>query len=226
MTIFAQSSRVLSRSSAVLRHTGLRISVRTYVTPNSSIPTLRDASLLKQQCYVNGEWVNAKSGKTFEITDPATGKVIGVNPECGKEDAEHAIAVAEEALKSFRKTTGRERSRMLRKWFDLMTENSEDLARLITWENGKPIGDARGEMAYASSFIEWFSEEASHIRGDNIAAGVPGNRILTYREPVGVCGVITPWNFPAAMVTRKFGPALAAGCTVVAKSPERRLSRC
>lgn len=196
-----------------------KIIVRSYAMPNSNVPKLKDPSLLKEECYINGEWTKAKSGKTFEITDPATGKVIGTNPECGKEDVENAIAAAAEAFKSFRKTTGRERSRMLRKWFQLMTDNAEDLAKLITWENGKPIADAKGEVTYASAFLEWFSEEAPRITGDVIAPTIPGNRIVTFKEPVGVCGVITPWNFPAAMVTRKFGPALAAGCTVVAKAP-------
>lgn len=134
-------------------------------------------------------------------------------------DTEAAIAAAAAALPSFRKTTGRERSRMLRKWYQLMVDNADDLAKLITWENGKPLTDAKGEVAYAASFFEWFAEEAPRIYGNTIPASVPGNRVFTIKEPVGVCGLITPWNFPAAMITRKIGPALAAGCTVVAKSP-------
>ncbi|KAI9831127.1 MAG: hypothetical protein M1819_005215 [Sarea resinae] len=189
-----------------------------------SVPTLKDQSLLKDACYVNGQWVKAQSGKTFEVkgmfmSDPASGKIIGAVPECDKEDVEKAIEYASEALKSFKKTTGRERSRLLRKWFDLMTENAEDLAKIITWENGKPTADAKGEVSYAAAFFEWFSEEAPRVAGDTIPASIPGNRIFTIKEPVGVCGLITPWNFPAAMVTRKIGPALAAGCTVVAKTP-------
>ena len=180
---------------------------------------LKDPSLLKEQCYVNGEWVSAASGKTFDVHDPATGKKIASMPEMDKADTDKAIAAAAAALPSFRKTTGRERSRMLRKWYDLMTQNSEDLATLITWENGKPIADARGEVTYAAGFFEWFSEEAPRLYGDTIPASVPGNRVFTVKEPVGVAGLITPWNFPAAMITRKIGPALAAGCTVVAKSP-------
>ncbi|KAH6620586.1 Aldehyde/histidinol dehydrogenase [Boeremia exigua] len=184
-----------------------------------SVPALKDPSLLKSQSYVNGEWIDAKSGKTFEVHDPATGKLIGTQPEMDRADTEAAIAAAAAALPSFRKLTGRERSRLLRKWFQLMTDNAEDLATLITWENGKPFADAKGEVAYAASFFEWFSEEAPRVYGNTIPSSVAANRVFTVKEPVGVCGLITPWNFPAAMVTRKIGPALAAGCTVVAKSP-------
>lgn len=182
-------------------------------------PQLKDPSLLKSQTYVNGEWIDAKSGKTFEVHDPATGKLIGTQPEMDRADTEAAIAAAAAALPSFRKLTGRERSRLLRKWYQLMTENADDLATLITWENGKPLADAKGEVTYAASFFEWFSEEAPRVYGNTIPSSVAANRVFTIKEPVGVCGLITPWNFPAAMITRKIGPALAAGCTVVAKSP-------
>jgi succinate-semialdehyde dehydrogenase/glutarate-semialdehyde dehydrogenase len=151
--------------------------------------------------------------------DPATGKTIGTCPEFNAADTEKAIAAAAAAFPSFRNTLARERSRMLRRWYQLVMDNAEDLATLITWENGKPLADSKGEVNYAASFFEWFSEEAPRIYGDTIPSSVPGNRIHTLREPVGVCGLITPWNFPAAMITRKIGPALAAGCTVVAKSP-------
>ncbi|KAK3394237.1 succinate-semialdehyde dehydrogenase NADP+ [Podospora didyma] len=183
-------------------------------------PKLKDPSLFKQDvCYVNGEWVKAKSGKTFEVNDPATGKLIGTCPEFAKQDTERAIDAAEVAFESFRKTTGRERSKLLRRWYDLMVENAEDLATLITWENGKPLADAKGEVTYAANFFEWFSEEAPRIYGDTIPSSTPGNRVWTIKEPVGVCALITPWNFPAAMITRKIGPALAVGCTVVCKTP-------
>ena len=188
----------------------------TFVADSSQ---LKDPSLLKSQTYVNGEWIDAKSGKTFEVHDPATGKLIGTQPEMDAADTEAAIAAAAAALPSFRKLTGRERSRMLRKWYQLMTENADDLATLITWENGKPLADAKGEVAYAASFFEWFSEEAPRVYGNTIPSSVAANRVFTLKEPVGVCGLITPWNFPAAMITRKIGPALAAGCTVVSKSP-------
>lgn len=191
---------------------------RTYAMGHS-VPPLNDQSLLKSQTYVNGEWIGAKSGKTFEVHDPSTGKLIGTMPEMDKSDTEAAIAAAAAALPSFRQTTGRERSRMLRKWYQLMMDNADDLAKLITWENGKPLADAKGEVSYAASFFEWFAEEAPRLYGSTIPASIAGNRVFTIKEPVGVCGLITPWNFPAAMITRKIGPALAAGCTVVAKSP-------
>lgn len=185
-----------------------------------TVPKLNDPSLLKTNvAYVNGEWVKAKSGKTFEVHDPSNGKLIGTAPEFDAADTQLAIDAAAAAFPSFKTKTGRERSKLLRKWYDLMVENSEDIARLITWENGKPFADAKGEAAYAASFFEWFSEEAPRVYGDTIPASVAGNRVITLKEPVGVCGLITPWNFPAAMITRKIGPALAAGCTVVAKSP-------
>ncbi|KAF7558970.1 hypothetical protein G7046_g5187 [Stylonectria norvegica] len=183
-------------------------------------PKLKDPSLLKQDvCYVNGEWIPAKSGKTFKVTDPSTGALIGTCPEFDAQDTDSAILAAADAFPAFRHKTGRERSKLLRQWYDLMTENAEDIAKLITWENGKPIADARGETTYAANFLEWFSEEAPRIYGNTIASSVPGNRVWTIKEPVGVCGLITPWNFPAAMITRKIGPALAAGCTVVCKAP-------
>ncbi|KAF3917729.1 Omega-crystallin [Dactylellina cionopaga] len=181
---------------------------------------LKDKSLFKENvAFVNGKWVKAKSGKTFEVYDPASMKLIGTVPEMDKADVNEAIDHAALAFKDFRNTLPRERARMLRKWYDLMLENKEDLATLITWENGKPTADAIGEVTYAASFLEWFSEEAPRTYGDTIPASVAGNRVVTVKQPVGVCALITPWNFPAAMVTRKLGPALAAGCTVVAKIP-------
>jgi succinate-semialdehyde dehydrogenase/glutarate-semialdehyde dehydrogenase len=168
---------------------------------------------------VNGEYTDAASGETFDVHDPSSGKIIGKCPEFTAKDVNEAITAAHEAFKTFRKTTGRERATMLRTWYNLMQENAADIATLITWENGKPLADAKGETAYASQFFNWFSEEAPRLYGDTIGASVAGNRVFTIRQPVGVCGLITPWNFPAAMITRKIGPALAAGCTVVAKSP-------
>ena len=184
-----------------------------------TVPKLKDPSLFIEKGFVNGEYTTAASGETFEVHDPSTGKLIGKCPEFSRDDTLKAIDAAEEAFVSFRKTTPRERATLLRKWYDLMQENAEDLATLITWENGKPLADAKGEVAYAANFFNWFSEEAPRAYGDTIPATVPGNRIYTLRQPVGVCGLITPWNFPAAMITRKIAPALAAGCTVVAKSP-------
>ncbi|KAL6237391.1 hypothetical protein BDW75DRAFT_204040 [Aspergillus navahoensis] len=191
---------------------------RLYTT-GYTVPPLKDKSLFIQKAFVNGEWVDAESGKTFEVHDPATGKLIGTCPEFSASDTEKAIQAAIEAFPKFRTTLARERARMLRRWYQLMVDNAEDLATLITWENGKPLADAKGEVNYAASFFEWFSEEAPRTYGDTIPASVPGNRVITVKQPVGVCGLITPWNFPAAMITRKIGPALAAGCTVVTKSP-------
>ncbi|KAF5689566.1 succinate-semialdehyde dehydrogenase (NADP+) [Fusarium denticulatum] len=210
----AASSRGALRQSPVI---SLMITRRA---SNVAPPKLKDPSLLKQDvCYVDGEWVKAGSGKTFEVHDPSTGKLIGTCPEFNSKDTQLAISAAADAFPSFCAKTGRERSKLLRAWYDQMAANAEDIAKIITWENGKPIADAKGETTYAANFLEWFSEEAPRVYGDTIPSSVPGNRVWTIKEPVGVCGLITPWNFPAAMITRKIGPALAAGCTVVAKSP-------
>jgi succinate-semialdehyde dehydrogenase / glutarate-semialdehyde dehydrogenase len=142
-----------------------------------SVPPLNDKSLLKDQTYINGKWVGAKSGKTFEVFDPASGKLIGTMPEMNKEDIEAAIEAAAAALPEFRKTTGRQRSKWLRKWYDLMMENADDIAKLITWENGKPMADAKGEVTYAANFFEWFSEEAPRVYGDTMPASIAGNRV-------------------------------------------------
>ncbi|THC99709.1 hypothetical protein EYZ11_000759 [Aspergillus tanneri] len=184
-----------------------------------TVPPLKDQSLLIEKAYVNGEWVGSQSGQTFEVHDPASGKLIGTCPEFSAADTEKAIQAATEAFPKFSTTIARERARMLRRWYQLMIDNAEDLATLITWENGKPLADAKGEVNYAAGFFEWFSEEAPRIYGDTIPSSVAGNRVITLKQPVGVCGLITPWNFPAAMITRKAGPALAAGCTVVVKTP-------
>ncbi|KAK4949725.1 succinate semialdehyde dehydrogenase NADP+ linked [Elasticomyces elasticus] len=186
---------------------------------SSYLPQLRDDSLLKDRAFVDGEWVTDRSGKTFVVTDPVTDETIGTCPDFDSQDTEKAIEAAAVAFKHFRKTTARHRSELLRKWHQLVLENAEDLANLITWENGKPLADARGEVKYASDFILWFSEEAPRTYGSTIPASVGGRRVLTIKEPVGVCGLITPWNFPAAMITRKAAPAIAAGCTVVVKAP-------
>lgn len=156
---------------------------------------------------------------TNSLPDPSTSAVIGDCPEFDENDTNNAILAAQQALPGFRKTAPRQRAQLLRRWNDLMLENAEDLASIITFENGKPLADATTEVKYAASFFEWFSEEAARIYGDMMQASNPACRIVTMREPVGVCGFITPWNFPAAMITRKVGPALAAGCTVVIKAP-------
>ncbi|KAH6990819.1 Aldehyde/histidinol dehydrogenase [Ilyonectria sp. MPI-CAGE-AT-0026] len=213
--------RILAPSSrGALRHGPGIALILARRASNLAPPKLKDPSLLKQNvCYVNGEWVPAKSGKTFEVTDPSTGALIGTCPEFDTNDAQSAIVAAADAFPAFRAKTGRERSKLLRAWYDQMIDNADDIATLITWENGKPLADAKGEATYAANFLEWFSEEAPRVYGNTIPTSVPGNRVWTLKEPVGVCGLITPWNFPAAMITRKIGPALAAGCTVVCKAP-------
>lgn len=183
----------------------------------SNVPKLNDPSLFKSKAFINGDWVDAKSGETFAVTDPSNESEIGQLPEMGAEETKEAINHAQTAFESFKKTTGRERATMLTKWFNLCQENAEDLAKLISWENGKALAEAKGEVVYGSSFFQWFSEEAPRGYGDVIPSGIKGNRVLTFKQPVGVVGLITPWNFPLAMFTRKVGAAVAAGCTVVLK---------
>ena len=176
---------------------------------------LNDPSLLRQQCYVAGEWVDAAAGATIEVTNPATGETIGTVPALTGEETGAAIAAAEASWGGWRSRTGKQRAGLLRNWFSLMLENQEDLARLMTAEQGKPLAESRGEIAYAASFMEWFAEEAKRIYGDVIGDPLTGHRIVVLKQAIGVVAAITPWNFPAAMITRKCAPALAAGCPVV-----------
>ena len=178
---------------------------------------LNDPSLLRDACYINGEWRAAASGKTIEVTNPATGSVITHVPSMSAEETRTAIEAANEALKPWAAKTGKERAAILRRWFELMMANQEDLAQIMTAEQGKPLTESRGEIAYAASFIEWFSEEAKRVYGDTIPGFTSNRRIVVIKQPIGVCAAITPWNFPAAMITRKVGPALATGCTMVVK---------
>ncbi|MBT3700667.1 MAG: NADP-dependent succinate-semialdehyde dehydrogenase [Alphaproteobacteria bacterium] len=178
---------------------------------------LTDASLLRNQCYINGQWLDADGGETIDVTNPATGDVIGTIPKMGAEETRRAIEAAEAAMPAWRSKTAGERAKILRNFFNLMMENQEDLGRLMTAEQGKPLAEAKGEIAYAASFIEWFAEEGKRAYGDTIPAHQADKRIVVVKEPIGVCAAITPWNFPAAMITRKCGPALAAGCTMVVK---------
>ena len=179
--------------------------------------SLKDPSLCTQQAYIGGEWVDAPDGKTEQVTNPATGEVLGTVPVLGRDAVAHAIEVAEKAQKQWKKRTAKERSAILMKWYGLMMENQEDLARLMTAEQGKPLAESRGEIAYASSFLQWFAEEGKRIYGDVIPTFAPGRRVVVLKEPVGVCAAITPWNFPTAMITRKAAPALAVGCAMVVK---------
>ena len=178
---------------------------------------LSDSKLFRQQCYLNGQWADADSGETIDVTNPVDNSVIGTIPKMGAAETRRAIEAAEVAQKEWRKLTGKERAAILRKWFDLMMENQEDLAILMTTEQGKPLSESRGEIAYAAAFIEWFAEEGKRIYGDTIPGHTRDTRIIVMKEPIGVTAAITPWNFPAAMITRKAGPALAAGCSMVVK---------
>ena len=182
-----------------------------------SAPTLRDPDLLRTRCLVGNQWIDADSGKTIEVRNPATGQLVATVPRLGKAETIRAITAAEAALPAWRARTAEDRARLLRRWFDLMMTHQEDLAVLMTTEQGKPLAESRGEIAYAASFIEWFAEEGKRVYGEVIPSPWPDRQIVTIRQPVGVCAAITPWNFPAAMITRKAGPALAAGCTMIIK---------
>ena len=178
---------------------------------------LDDKSLWRCAGYIDGKWVSETAHGTYPVTNPANDEVLALLPRCKEAETDAAIEAAERAFQSWRKTPAQQRADILRRWFDLVVAHKEDLARIITLEQGKPIREARGEIDYAASFLRWFSEEATRVRGDVIPAKLPSQRIVTLRQPVGVCAAITPWNFPAAMITRKAGPALAAGCTMVVK---------
>ncbi len=178
---------------------------------------LKDKKLFRQQCYIDGKWLDADSGESIDVTNPATGEKLGTVPNMGAEETRRAIEAAEEAFSSWRKTTAYEKSHVLRRWFDLMMAHKEDLSIIMTAEQGKPINESRGEINYAASYIEWFAEEARRVYGDTVPAHSNDKRIILIKQPVGVTAAVTPWNFPAAMITRKAAPALAAGCTQVIK---------
>ncbi|MDP2397621.1 MAG: NADP-dependent succinate-semialdehyde dehydrogenase [Burkholderiales bacterium] len=178
---------------------------------------LKDPSLFRQQCYIDGAWVDADDKSTLAVPNPATGEQVGTVPKMGVAETRRAIEAANAAWPAWRAKTAKERSIILRKWFDLIMANQEDLAKLMTVEQGKPIAESRGEIAYGASFIEWFAEEGKRIYGDTIPTHAPDKRIVVIKQPIGVCAAVTPWNFPNAMITRKAGPALAAGCTMVIK---------
>ena len=179
--------------------------------------TLADSKLFRQQCYVDGAWIDASSGATIAVDDPATGLVVGTVPRLGAVETGSAVAAAARAFPAWRAKTARERAVVLRRWFDLMLSNQDDLARLMTTEQGKPLTESRGEVAYAAGFLEWFGEEAKRVYGDTIPGHQADKRLVVIKQPIGVVACITPWNFPLAMITRKAGPAIASGCTVVLK---------
>jgi succinate-semialdehyde dehydrogenase/glutarate-semialdehyde dehydrogenase len=183
----------------------------------SAAPSLQDPSLFKQACYIGGLWCGADNGKTIPVTNPASGSQIGTIPAMGAEETRRAIQAASVAWPAWRAKTAKDRSAILRRWYELMMANQDDLAVLMTLEQGKPLAESRSEITYAASFLEWFAEEARRVYGDTIPGHQADKRIIVTKEPIGVCAAITPWNFPAAMITRKAGPALAAGCTLVLK---------
>jgi succinate-semialdehyde dehydrogenase/glutarate-semialdehyde dehydrogenase len=178
---------------------------------------LNNPALFRQQCYIDGAWVDADSGATVEVTNPADGAVLGTVPKMGAAETRRAIEAANGALPEWRARTAKERAAVLRRWYELMLENQEDLARLMTAEQGKPLTESRGEIVYGASFVEWFAEEGKRVYGDTIPPHQADKRIVVIKQPIGVVASITPWNFPIAMITRKCAPALAVGCTVVAK---------
>ncbi len=184
------------------------------------MPELSDTALLKNQGYIDGRWTDADDHAVFTVTDPATGSVVATVANFGRMETRAAIAAATRALPQWRDRTAKDRAACLQRWFALILEHQEDLARLMTAEQGKPLAEARGEVAYGASFVEWFAEEGKRIYGDIIPAPAPDRRILTLKQPIGVVAAITPWNFPVAMITRKIAPALAAGCSAVVKPAE------
>ena len=179
---------------------------------------LKDPSLFKEQAFINGKWIDSK--ETFAVTNPATDELIASVSNLGSKDAELAIKAAEQALPAWRNKIGKERAQIMRKWFDLIIENTKDLATLMTLEQGKPLAEASGEVVYGASFVEWFAEEAKRVAGSIPTTTWGDKRMMVLKQPIGVCVAITPWNFPIAMITRKIAPALAAGCTIVIKPAE------
>ncbi|MCB5363827.1 NAD-dependent succinate-semialdehyde dehydrogenase [Pusillimonas sp. CC-YST705] len=181
---------------------------------------LKDPTLLHHQCLINGQWRDAISGEQLEVTNPASGAVLTSVAYAGADETQQAIDAAAAALPDWRALTARSRAAILRRWFELMLQHKDDLARIMTLEQGKPLAEASGEIVYAASYLEWYAEEAKRLYGEIIPSPAKDRRLMVLRQPVGVCAAITPWNFPAAMITRKVGPALAAGCTMVVKPSE------
>src|SRR6202045_490610 len=179
--------------------------------------SLNDPDLLRQQAYIDGRWCDADNGRSFPVTDPATGELLAQVPDMQATETRRAIEAAKTAWPDWRRKTAKDRAVLLRKWYDLMMANVDDLARIMTAEQGKPLAESKGEISYAASFIEWFAEEGKRVYGDTIPSPWNDGGLGVLKEPVGACSPIPPWNFPAAMITRKAGPALASGCTMVLK---------
>jgi succinate-semialdehyde dehydrogenase / glutarate-semialdehyde dehydrogenase len=185
----------------------------------TSLP-LHDSDLFRQQAYIGGSWCDAESGATIEVNNPATGEILGTVPRMGANETWRAIEAAKDAFADWSRRPAKERSNLMRRWYDLIMANVDDLGALMTAEQGKPLAEAKGEVVYAASFIEWFAEEAKRVYGDTIPSPWKDRRLVVIKQPIGVCAAITPWNFPAAMIGRKAGPALASGCTMLAKPAE------
>ena len=178
---------------------------------------LNNKSLFKQECFIGGKWINSLSGETIEVENPATQETIGIVPKCDAKETKTAIEYANNAFKDWKNKTAKERSIVLKKWHDLILENIDDLAHIMTVEQGKPLAEAKGEIIMGTTYIEFYAEEAKRVYGDIIPDPLPDRRIIVIKQPVGVIGAITPWNFPSTMITRKCAPALAVGCSVVVK---------
>src|SRR5450631_759064 len=191
------------------------------VKDRAAVPNLKDPRLFRESAHIDGAWVDADSRACFEVDNPATGAIVGRVPNMGAEETKRAIAAAEAALPAWRALPAKERSRVLRKWFDLIVANADDLALLLTTEQGKPLAEAKGEIMYGASFVEWFAEEGKRVYGDVIPSPTNDRRIIVIKQPIGVVAAITPWNFPNAMITRKVAPGLAVGCTFVLKPAEQ-----
>jgi len=191
------------------------------VQSRTAPPKLKDSALFRDRCFIDGQWVEADSRARIQVDNPADGSIVGSVPDMGTAETKRAIAAAQAALPAWRALPAKERSAILRKWFDLMVANADDLALLLTTEQGKPVAEAKGEIAYGASFVEWFAEEAKRVYGDVIPSPTNDKRLVVLKQPIGVVGAITPWNFPNAMITRKVSPALAVGCTVVLKPAEQ-----
>jgi len=191
------------------------------VQERAAVPNLKDPKLYRESAYLDGAWVEADSRARFSVDNPADGTVVGHVPNMGAAETKRAIAAAEAALPAWRAKTAKERSRILRKWYDLIVANADDLALLLTTEQGKPLAEAKGEILYGASFVEWFAEEAKRVYGDVIPSPTNDRRLIVIKQPIGVVAAITPWNFPNAMITRKVAPGLAVGCTFVLKPAEQ-----
>ena len=184
-------------------------------------PALKDPSLFRDRCFVDGAWVEADSGRRFDVDNPGDGSIVGSVPDMGAAETRRAIEAAERALPAWRALPAKERSKIVRKWYDLIMANVDDLALILTTEQGKPLAEAKGEIVYGASFVEWFAEEAKRVYGDTIPSPTSDRRLIVLKQPIGVCAAITPWNFPNAMITRKMAPGLAVGCTFVLKPAEQ-----